>query len=723
MMDSAPDSLVPDNSQRVASNMLRRTGGNSNASRISIDVMESLRHHWVVALVVFVTVAGCGGLLLQRKVKPVYESQSVVYLSPKFPKMLAGDSEVELPYDSYVQDQIQTVTRHDIIADAIEKLPTDIRKVTGPALPYEIQVMQHMLEVKRVGSTYEMSISMYGPTAQGLAETVNTITQTYVDRMKSEEFYGLNDRLATLRAERERLQKEMEDSMAEQAQLMQSLGVASISTKEGATNPYDASLLQLRGEQANARMQRLAAEAQLAAAQKNSDKSVGQSTVTDSIAEDAVASDSGVSGMRNALNSRKAALLGEMIGLRTDHPVYQKDKEELDSIATQMDELKKRAGDNVLDKLRREVARTRTIELQLTQELAMKTHSAVSAAPKFQKATALIPQIEDLQKAYDAISGRIRDLELESSSPGSIHVSTMAMTPLGPEKSKLKIYILALFVMSVLLATSTAVAIDLMDGRIYSAADVERVVGFHPIGVLLDEDQFQREISGEYYLRLAAGIDHAVRNSGARVFLFTSLAHGCGTSAIVRKVSDKLRSLDLRVRTIGASSINEPAATGSELASRPGLIVPKKDLMDDLSTIPSSQMLVMTDHNVHGGRQDSPAPNTTMRTLRQVSEDYDIVLIDASPLPISAQAEYLARVADASIVVVQSASSTKQQLDRAARLLERLNVAGVAVVLNRVRMERVDRAMRNELKTYQESLGKPKPAPTPEAEVREKISA
>ena len=130
----------------------------------------------------------------------------------------------------------------------------------------------------------------------------------------------------------------------------------------------------------------------------------------------------------------------------------------------------------------------------------------------------------------------------------------MALTPLDPEHSKLKIYLLALVLLSLGCAIAAPVAMDLLDNRIFTAQDVERVVGFHPLGVLLDNCEFRREIAGEYYLRLAAGIDHAVRNSGARVFLFTSPSHGSGTSTVVRELSEKLRSLDLRTQTIVASA-------------------------------------------------------------------------------------------------------------------------------------------------------------------------
>jgi uncharacterized protein involved in exopolysaccharide biosynthesis len=648
-------------------------------------------------------VLAAGVFVLWKKAKPVYESHSVVYVSPKFPKILEGDSEVEYPYDSYVQNQIQTVTRHDIIGDAIAQLPYSVRHRSGPALPYEIQVLQQTLDVKRVGSTYEMTIGLTGYSPNGLADTVNAVTDMYVERAKSEEFYGLDERLTTLRQEKDRLQKQMDDSLAEQAQLMKQLGVATISSAVGATNPYDSTLQTLRTQLSTASMQREAAEAQLAAVLKGN--SSGASSVQEAAADQAIASDSGLSGMRGTLNSRRAVLLEEMNGLRPDHPIYQKDKEELASIDGLMSDLQHKAGEQLRDRLRQDVSRTRMVEIQLARELEEKTHMATSAAPKFQRAAELGPEIDSLQKAYDAINDRIRDLELESSSPGSIHVSSKALTPLGPEHSRLRLYALALLLLSLASATGTAVAIDLLDNRIYTPLDVERVVGFHPLGVLLDNCEFRREIAGEYYLRLAAGIDHAVRNSGARVFLFTSPAHGCGTSTVVRELSEKLRSLDLRIQTIVASA-NEGlgVSTGDVFWRSELMLLQNRSKVSEMQPVALTPLNPLHEQKTRSMGPEAPAPNAVMRTLHHAGEQYDVILIDANPLPISAQTEYLARLADATVLVVGSSATTKQELDRAARLLERLEVAGVAVILNKISMERTDRALRRELQTYEQTV-------------------
>ena len=115
-----------------------------------------------------------------------------------------------------------------------------------------------------------------------------------------------------------------------------------------------------------------------------------------------------------------------------------------------------------------------------------------------------------------------------------------------------------------------------------------------------------------------------------------------------------------------------------------------------------------------------------MRGLQHVGELCDVILIDASPLPISAHTEYLARVSDVTILVVKSGSTTKQEVDRAARLLERLNVAGVAVVLNQISVKRADRAMKKELRSYEQSYRQRRSTPAKDAKDsmrEEKVSA
>jgi polysaccharide biosynthesis transport protein len=702
MINLQPRNPMSGNSNGLPPSAPRGTGNSAPAGLPNINVIGSLKRHRWISLAVFLVLLACGGFVLWKKAKPIYEAHSVVYVSPKFPKILANDNEVDLPYDSYFADQIQRSTRSDILEEAIAKLPYSARHWSGPVLPYEVEVLQRLLEVKRIGSTYEMSISLIGRSPSGLAETVNAITDTYVEKAKNEEFYGLDSRLATLHEEQERLRKQMSDRLADQAKLMQQLGMATITAGFGVSNPYDATSQSVRTQLAGVRMDREAAEARYKAL--TGGDGTGGSAALDAAADDAISADSSVSLTRSNLNTRRATLLQEMNGLRPDHPVFQKDKQEIASIDDQLSALRRTSAAHLQEKLRQDVTRTRMVELELMKELAEKTQAATAAAPKIQLAAEIGPQIDSLQKAYDAVDERIRELELESNSPGSIHVSSKATMPLSPEKSKLRIFLLALVFMSLTCAIAVPVGIDLVDSRIYTPMDVEKVLGFHPLGVLVDDEEFRKEISNEYYFRLAVGIDHAFRNSGARTFLFTSPTHGSGTTTVVNKLNDELRGLKLRTRTITASLYDELDVSRSNVPLRSGHLLESRNRTDEIQASPLSPVATIFDFGGNARRRDESTPSPVAQTLHQAGELCDVVLIDANPLPISARTEYLARLADATVVVVRSGMTTKQELERAARLLERLEAAGVAVVLNKIGVDRADRALKNEFARYEQSL-------------------
>ncbi len=707
MLNSASDSSTHEKSTSPRS--FPRRQNFSAVQERKLNVIASVRCHWAVSLIVFVVILGSGLFILWKKARPVYNSHSVVYISPKFPTVLNDNSEVELPYDSYFQEQIQTVTRYDILHDAIASLPYSARHRSGPVLPSEIESLLHDLSVKRVGTSYEMSVGLSGPAPQGLAEIVNALTDTYVERAKNPQFYGVNDRLKTLNQEKQRLQTAIDKSLAEKAHLMEELGVATTTTQVGTTNPYDATSTAVRTELATARMQRETAEAELDALLRR--RAPGNSNALDVAGKEAIAADPGLAATWSALSSRRAALLQEMTGLRPDHPVYQKDKDNLSSTDTIMNDLKHQAVQEVQNKLRQDVERARMVELKLTRELEEKTNSATSAAPKYLRATELGPEIDSLQKSLEAIDSRIRDLDLESSSPGSIHVSTKALTPASPERSKLPIYALAVLMISLTVATAVPVGMDLLDHRIYTPRDVEHVVGFHPIGVLVDEDRFPGEVAGEYYFRLAAGIDHAVRSSGARIFLFTSAAHGAGTSTVVRKLSEQLRSLHLRTRTMTAAASSELDLFSSDDSPLPHN---KWNRPDDVLQSPPTP--IAYNHPRYQLERYVPPPNWVEQTLNRAAMDYDVVLIDAQPMPVSAQTEYLARLADATVLVVKARGTTRQDLECTARVLERLEVAGVAVILNKIRVDRADGALKKALRSYEKSFTEPSVNPKAEPE-------
>jgi hypothetical protein len=349
-----------------------------------------------------------------------------------------------------------------------------------------------------------------------------------------------------------------------------------------------------------------------------------------------------------------------------------------------------------------EVNRTRSVEQQVEGQLLAQTNMATSAAPKFQQAKEVGKDIQRLQDSYSAVASRIRDLELESSSPGTVHLSSPALVPLMPGKNRTLLYALGAVLFSILAGIVAALLADALDPYVYTSADVEHVIGFPPIGVLLDHDNFSSEASGQYLLRLAGGIQHARNSTGARTFLFTATAAESGTTTVVEKLGRQLRNLGLNTLTVAATNIdgriayvrNENPVTSTE----PGATryCDKLRRSGDLAVQGNS---ATTSNPIYSGTFVS-------QILNEVKDDYDVVLIDASPILISADTEHLARVADGTVLIVQSGRTTRAQLNRAATVLERLDVPGVAVALNRVNRDRVDPALVRDVEEFQRQLRK-----------------
>ena len=85
-----------------------------------IDVLRSLRiHKFTATLIALATMMA--GLVLVSRHHASYEATSVVYVSPNFHATLVANQEQEYPYDSYVEEQVHSVTSYNIVADAVGK--------------------------------------------------------------------------------------------------------------------------------------------------------------------------------------------------------------------------------------------------------------------------------------------------------------------------------------------------------------------------------------------------------------------------------------------------------------------------------------------------------------------------------------------------------------------------------------------------------------------------
>ncbi|WP_446745076.1 GumC family protein [Silvibacterium acidisoli] len=682
-----------------------RSAAPAPSSPFKIDVLRSLKVHAMTASLVAIATCGLGLALLLRH-HAVYTASSTVYVSPNFPKTLTEDREQEFQYDSYIQQEMHSVTRYDVISEALKKLPSDAWKRPNESMQAAIGRLQGAVDVSRISTTYEASISLTDTKPANIAEIVNAITNTYLEKVKDEEFYGRDERLQTLRQERDRVRTDLDARLKEQAGIAGKLGMAIVGST--GTNPYDSDLDKMRGDLNTAHTARIQAEAQLSSL--NSGDPNAPNSALNAAADEIAALDPGLTSLKSALGQKRSALLGTLAGLTPNNPLRKQTEDELaqtdNAIATMQANLRRRAAQRLEEKLHSEVNRAAAVEAQLNHDIQKKTTQATTAAPEFQRSDELKNDIQNLQTRYNTIDERISNLELESSSPGSVHMVQPARTPIEPEPSKMRKLFPAIFPLALIMGVLAAVAFDLLDPHLYTSSDVETVMGFAPIGVLLDDREVTQLVYDECSLRLAAGIDHAAHSAGVRTFVITGVTAGAGTTTIIEHLGSTLAKLGRKTLTIDASGATHPVAYTTVNANESGR---RTDAPAQSSVLPVTGTELQTTTVVSQPLQSKIPPLTTSfmaKAFQELTNEYDIVLIDAAPLLISAETEYLARFADVTVLVGESGKTKKSDLKRSAKLLERLNVGGVAVIINKVGLLRAEKDLKQDLIEFEARMNR-----------------
>ena len=602
--------------------------------------------------------------------KPVYVAISQVYEEPASPKLLSDPSAAVFDankYDTFLGEQIQLVQRLDVLTAAMSAFPAATYQEFGATTAQAAEAIQAQMKVARLASSYQISISLKGNDPQKTADIVNAITTSYLGAVEKANAAEYDQRAQLLGEERRRIATELQTARDEQTALGASIGVANPTGQSG--NPYDAELSGIRSQLVEARASHDVAAAQLASL------SGAGSSRTDGLtaaADELIAGDAGLGSMKATISQRKAQLNEQMSGMTPSNPIYKQDQDQISDLDRTLDrmtnELREKAARRLQDKLRTDLQRTGDIESRLNAQLARQIANATSAAPRLQRASEVAADIQRLDTRMAAVDDALRGLRLEVSGPAQVRLSLTARVPELPEANRKKQLLLLALPLALLFGIAAAILARKQNKRIYGGVDIDDVLGFPPLAILPARADVSQRVFEEYVLRLAAGIESANRTGGARTFLLTAVSlttdigplatalkrkfEEIGVNIIVAMASDMLSPTEV-VPSTGANA--EPMTTG-ELARAVGLW----------------------------------SDGFVAANVARMKAEHGLVLIESEALLNCAQSEYVARCADATILIVECGVTTRRELFRAAELLHRLNVTGIGAVLEEIQLRYAD---------------------------------
>jgi len=335
----------------------------------------------------------------------------------------------------------------------------------------------------------------------------------------------------------------------------------------------------------------------------------------------------------------------------------------------------------------------RDIEAAARAELADLERRAADYARDYQEAMRLTGEIRLRDTDLAHLRERLNFLNRETNAIGFVRLVTPALpaeTPQGVGRVKM---LLGVLVASMAAVVIFPVVLDMIDPRIHSVNDAEKLLGMPAAGWQVDvQDESTRRFAAEQTRRFVATLLRNRRAGGRNLFAFTAVKSGAGVTRLISETAAALAQIGQRVLVVSLQSATSGPAplAGHEAGAAPGV-----------------QRLAW--RQAPGGglrRLDLLEP-----AMERWSARHDFVFFDLAPLLLSADAEMLVQAAGQVFLVVEAEGVMRGEILRARRMLQKIDPQAVGLLVNRIRVFRGSGYMET---LIAETLKTPPVAPIPQ---------
>jgi succinoglycan biosynthesis transport protein ExoP len=673
-------------------------------------LVSLLSHKWL-ALLIFFLVSSAGVPVALLKGETAYMAMAKILVSPQFIPHLESDKSLELrgiqQYQMYVKQQESNIKHREVLEEALQspELQTYFPPLPGESRQQRLQRLKEAIDVKSKRGNPFIMATLTGKKKEGLDKILNKIVEIYLKKSQQETIFDSSGRIVFLQQRRKELEELILEKRHRRTQIAEELGVTTF--QENSLNPYDDILIKSTSAFTLARRQRVEAQARLSALTQST---INGKTTLDILVSELVANDSVLRSYKTKLIDRRTELLTQTLGLTQKHPSRRRAEQEIAKIDRDIEqdtqELFHEIRNRLLEKNKAEVFQAQRMEQALASEVEEQRKQANHYATLYNEALELNREMDRAHRQLNQINDRIDFLEIESTAPGFVRLDTAAEEPRYPIKGGRKKIVLMFVVAAFGLAIAVPILIDMLDRRLHTPGEVHKLLGFAPMGWVLErDDESTEQLARDYLRRIALALERDWHTYETNCFVLTSVKPGGGTTTLTLELAHILTDLGVRTLAIELNAFQSDSRFYDETASHGliSLLSPEGSgsLPPEMLIVPATS--VLPDRLPVGFTEDRHiATHGKLRPLlKQLSADYDVILMDTPPLLLSADAELLGEVAGGVLLVIEAGIVAPGELKRTAHLLERLNPPVLGVIMNRVKVFRGGGYFAQLLKEYE----------------------
>ncbi|HYG12893.1 MAG TPA: GNVR domain-containing protein, partial [Methylophilaceae bacterium] len=191
-----------------------------------------------------------------------------------------------------------------------------------------------------------------------------------------------------------------------------------------------------------------------------------------------------IMNLKSEINRKEAALREAGGNLGRNHPQYKSMQAEVASLKQQLEEETR----NIAQSFSTSENVSNTKADTLRRMIAMQKQSILDLKNARDEASVLLNEVNNAQKAFDAVSQRYTQTSLLSQSEQTnVSVLTPAIAPLTPSSPLPMLYTLIAAVIGVVLGIALAFTIEMLDRRVRVSDDIEQSLGLPVLAELTQQ--------------------------------------------------------------------------------------------------------------------------------------------------------------------------------------------------------------------------------------------
>lgn len=699
---------------------LNNTTSQGTSSRDSLDVnlneyLVKIRRRWKPALAVFLLTLGVAGALslLQEK---TYQAQGKLLFRKNAPGVgeigeQAGTLEPILNDQTPLSTQLQVLESEPVIQQVIDR-----QKLTNEeGEPIDPKDLRRKLNTGVIGGTDVVEISYSDPDPKKASEVVNALMDVYVQEQirsnqsrpaAAREF--IDRELPTIEAKVKEAETQISAFRTENNIVDLAEEKKGLVTNIGALNQQIATTgSQLQGMQAQAAA--LQGQLGLSLEQAVAANQLGSYPEVQSILQQLTQTESDLATERQRFNDehpvvislqeKKAALDGQLRGLiaanvgqgvNVSQGLLQNDgnkENQLEQFITlKIEELS----------LQRQVAalyQTQQEYLQRAKEL-----------PRLEKTEReLLRRAESAGQTYETLLNSLQDARLaENNNSGNADIVEYAAVPERGSSGATVLLGMGL-VLGAFLANLSVILLEMQDRSIQTVAEIKKKFPYKSLGVTpLESPKYQGKIvtrdepdsfSSEVYRMIQANLKFLTSDKPPKAILITSSVPEEGKSTVAANLAAAIAQLGRSVLLIDGDLRRCSQHHLWGVDNRQGLKDIIADNISPLSAIahPMPKLSLLTSGVVESNPLALLDSAEISDFIARSRREYDLILIDAPPLAVTADVLTLSKLVDGILFVTRPGIVEQESAELAQEALATTGQKILGMVINGVKPKDFDR--------------------------------